>query len=106
MLRYFEPFETPVWLKRYHCPDCRAVHALRPRPYPQGFRYPFLVILLCLITKVRTTHWHEAVTRQLQQYWWKRMYRAASTHATLPISTLTGLFGWLLRFVLCDVLLL
>jgi hypothetical protein len=107
VLRYFEPFEDPFWVKRCRCPDCGSVHTFRPHPYLRAFRYPLPIILLCLSIKAVTNTWAKDLCRQIQQSWWRTLHRAASHNANLVPADMrvlvTGLFFW---FVLCDVLLL
>ncbi len=106
-LRYFEPFETPFWVKRCRCPDCRSVHTFRPHPYLKTFRYPLPAILLCLFWKAIMNTWARKLYRQLQQTWWRSLRKAASCGANITVkgmrSLVIGLFFW---FVLCDALLL
>ncbi len=104
--RYFEPFQQPAWVRRYRCPDCGAVHTLRPRPYPEGVRYPRVVIVSCLLTKAVSRAWPQAVVRQLQQHWWRRAYRGVCTSMNLTLSDLREFLAWLFRLILSDVLLL
>jgi transposase-like protein len=104
--RYFEPFEQPVWIKRYRCPDCGAVHTMRPDTYLEGLRYPLAVILLCLCIKTCSNRF-AGLTYQLQQAWWKALRQAASVTATCPPARLKTLILELsLRSFFRDVLLL
>ena len=107
VLRYFEPFEDLIWVKRCRCPDCGSVHTFRPHPYLQAFRYPLPVILLCLFIKAVTSTWAKELCRQIQQGWWRTLHRAASDQANITradfCSLVIGLFFW---FVLRDILLL
>jgi len=69
--RYFEGDAYPVWLKRYRCPDCRAVHILRPASYWARFRYSIRTILRSLGRKIGQDRWLPMPSRQAQQYWWR-----------------------------------
>ena len=44
-LRYFQEYVAGLWIKRWRCPDCGAVHTARPADFIPGMQYP----------KVRTT---------------------------------------------------
>jgi len=55
--RYFQDEVRPVWLKRYRCPDCQAVHILRPASYRARFRYSIRTILRSLGRKIRQGRW-------------------------------------------------
>lgn len=71
--RYFEGFIEPLWVKRYRCPDCSAVHTCRPRTYFARYRYPVLAVLMSLLNKVIHGRWLRCISRQNQLPW----YRAA-----------------------------
>jgi len=107
VLRYFEPFEEPAWIKRYRCPDCGAVHTMRPDTYLQGLRYPLTIILLCLFIKSCSNRFASSLAYQLQQAWWKALFTAASQAATCSSAQLkTLIIGFALRVFFRDVLLL
>ena len=69
--RYFEEVSDLVWVKRYRCDECSAIHTCRPWGYLKGFRYSCRVICLCLQSKIRDNHWLRCVFRQNQQYWYR-----------------------------------
>ena len=69
--RYFEGWIEGIWIKRYRCPDCRAVHTLRPERFYRGFHYSVLTILLSVLTKVAEGRFLKCLSRQVQQYWYK-----------------------------------
>ena len=65
-------------MKRYRCPDCRAVHTLRPSSHWRGFWAPWRLILVCLLGKLRGRHWSSRIPRQRQQYRWKGFGKQAA----------------------------
>jgi hypothetical protein len=69
--RYFDGLLEALWMKRYRCPDCGAVHTLRPSSHWRGFLAPWRLILVCLLGKLRGRRWLRRFSRQRQQYWWK-----------------------------------
>jgi hypothetical protein len=71
VLRYFDGWAEALWMKRYRCPDCGAVHTLRPSSHWRGFWAPWRVIVVCLLGKLRGRRWMTRIPRQRQQYWWK-----------------------------------
>jgi hypothetical protein len=71
VLRYFFGFPQGLWLKRYRCPDCRAVHTARPAEYSPGFYYPWITIQASLDQKLKGGIYQKDITRQCQQYWQK-----------------------------------
>lgn len=84
VLRYFEYWPHPVWLKRFRCPECRAVHTLRPERFWKGFHYSVLTILLSLLNKILENRWLRCLSRQVQQYWFKGLRFQASRHRNRP----------------------
>ncbi|CAO0819918.1 hypothetical protein DFAR_1220004 [Desulfarculales bacterium] len=40
MPAYFDEALTAIWLRRFHCPGCRAMIWLRPRGYCSRFQAP------------------------------------------------------------------
>lgn len=71
--RYFEGFSELLWVKRFRCDECNAIHTCRPWGYLKGFRYPSHVIYLSLLSRIRDNRWLKCVIRQSQQYWHRRL---------------------------------
>ena len=65
-------------MKRYRCPDCGAVHTLRPDEFRQGFGYSSTEILSSLKNKIVNHKWNKSVPRQNQQYWFRGFLFQAS----------------------------
>ena len=58
-------------MKRYRCPDCAAVHTLRPAQYWRGLWAPWTTILVSLLSKVKKKRWLGGrLSHQRQHYWW------------------------------------
>jgi len=94
--RYFEGFSHGLWMKRYRCPDCGAVHTLRPRQFYKGFHYSRLSILLSLLSRIIHGRWLKCLPRQVQQYWFKGLRFQASrgrNRKHLDVDVLSRLFG-------------
>ena len=70
-MRFFDGCRETLWIKRYRCPDCRAVHTVRPDSHWRGFWASWKLILICLVRKLKKDRWLKSLTRQKQQYWWK-----------------------------------
>ena len=68
--RYFDGVPEPVWVKRWRCPDCGAVHTCRPRSHWRRFLAPISVILASLGAKLAGLRWPQGENRQRQQYWY------------------------------------
>lgn len=69
VLRYFAGCCHGVWIKRYRCAECRAVHTLRPKGFYKRFRYAIFTILRSLLTRICDGRWLKDITHQLQLYW-------------------------------------
>jgi hypothetical protein len=94
--RYFEGYVHALWIKRYRCPDCQAVHTLRPEGFYRGFYYSILTILLSLLSRIIHNRWLKCLSRQVQQYWWKGLRRQASRFQNVKIPDRVAI-GQLLR---------
>lgn len=70
-MRNFVGFALGLWMKRYRCPDCRAVHTCRPEGFLPGMQYPVQTQKSCLETKIDGKPFLRSVSRQSQQHWWK-----------------------------------
>jgi hypothetical protein len=73
--RYFDGVPERIPLKRWRCPDCHAVHTMRPVNYWRGFLADKDAIFTSLLGKERHGYWLEAYPRQRQQYWWRGFRR-------------------------------
>jgi hypothetical protein len=69
--RYFDELVQPVWIKRWRCPECGAVHTLRPATHWRRFWATLALITLSLTDKMEKGRWRKEVSRQRQQYWWR-----------------------------------
>lgn len=69
MARYFDGIPDAVWVKRWRCPDCHAVHTMRPRSHWRGFWATAATIAAALGRKLAGESWVGELSRQRQQYW-------------------------------------
>jgi hypothetical protein len=76
--RFFDGFEKALLLKRYRCPDCGAVHTLRPQFHDRRFQVIWFTIFLSLLKKITHGRWLVGISRQRQQYWWRGFKKHAS----------------------------
>jgi hypothetical protein len=91
--RYFEEFSQALWMKRFQCPDCTAVHCARPETYTSRFRYRRLEILRSLTEKISGCgKWLALIPRQNQQYWFKAAKRRLSISSNVTMPTLDDLY--------------
>ena len=80
VLRYFEGFTHGLWMKRYRCPDCKAVHTCRIQQFYKGFHYSISSILFSLLNRIIDGKWLKCLSRQVQQYWYKGFSFQACRH--------------------------
>jgi len=94
--RYFDDFVQALYLKRYRCPDCGAVHTLRPHLYDRRFQVTWFTIFLSLLKKITLGQWLSGLSRQRQQYWWRGFRKHASRRRNFTsetaLATLVTLF--------------
>jgi hypothetical protein len=69
--RYFDGEPEAVPMKRWRCPECAAVHTMRPGGHWRGFWASWSVILCSVAGKAAGLKWLPTVSRQRQQYWWR-----------------------------------
>ena len=69
--RYFHCYPEALPLKRYRCPNCGAVHTMRPAGYSQGFSVLRSDQFRSIKKKLFTGRWLKSHSRQIQQYWYK-----------------------------------
>lgn len=69
MARYFDGEPERLWMKRWRCTECGAVHTVRPDGYWRRFLSPWYLILASLMLKMLQDRWLSLASRQRQQYW-------------------------------------
>lgn len=69
--RYFSECKKPLWLKRYRCIDCHAVHTLRPKTHWRRFQTALAAIVESIGSKIVDNCWLADIPRQRQQYWFQ-----------------------------------
>ena len=84
--RFFDAVAEPVWLKRYRCPECGAVHLMRARLCWRGFWASRATIVKCLRDKANGRRWDRSVSRQRQQYWWRGLLKQRALAGLLDLS--------------------
>lgn len=92
VLRFFDGYEAGVWLKRYRCPECRAVHTVRPQTHYRGFWASIARILESLVERALGNSWCPTLSRQRQQYWWRGFVKQASRQSNLQGDPIAVLF--------------
>jgi len=69
--RYFDEEPHVVWMKRWRCAECGAVHTARPREYWRGFWATASTIASSLWDRIEKGRWLDSFSRQRQEYWWR-----------------------------------
>lgn len=69
--RYFDGHSRMLWMKRWRCPECRAVHTCRPIEYWRGFWAQADTIGRSLRKRITEGRWLRTLGRQRQEYWWR-----------------------------------
>lgn len=79
--RYFGRLPEVLWMKRWRCPECRAVHTARPLEYWRGFHASVSAITASLWLRVEKRPWLDSFSRQRQEYWWRGLKRCQAIRA-------------------------
>jgi hypothetical protein len=75
--RYFVGFNQGLWMKRWRCPDCGAVHTARPASFLPRMQYSIRSQKSCLTVKLGWKPFLSEIPRQTQQYWWRNFLSRA-----------------------------
>lgn len=101
---FFDGIETLVYLKRYRCPDCRAVYRMKPVGYWPRFWVPMARIKQCLFHRLRTGRWPPGGSPPRQRHWLRGLRRQVKAHLGQQwISRLQEGFEELCRRGICAV---
>ncbi len=66
---FFDESEEGLVLRRLRCPDCKAVHRMRPPGYFRRFRAPVAAIRFSIRHRLETGRWPPGLSRQRQGHW-------------------------------------
>ncbi|CAO0822040.1 hypothetical protein DFAR_270010 [Desulfarculales bacterium] len=80
MPAYFDETPIVVWLRRFLCPDCRAVIRLRPWDYRSWFQALVETIRQRLSNKLAWSRWDPGLPRSHQRHWLKALLRQVSLY--------------------------
>lgn len=72
---YYDDFPGGIWLRRYRCPLCGAVHRLKPVGYFPRFQASISQIRETLSYRVRLGGWPPGVCRVRCGHWLKSLRR-------------------------------
>lgn len=77
---YFDGFNDPLWLKRYRCPDCRAIIKLRPKGYWPRFQASIHAIRKSISHRLTHHKWLPDLPRSRQRHWLRGLRRQVFFH--------------------------
>ncbi len=92
--RYFEGFMEPLWVKRYRCPECQAVHTYRPDQYFERYRYSVVDVVMSLLNKIIHGRWLRCVNRQSQLPWYRSAWAWCSRGQAIARLTVEHLWQY------------
>jgi hypothetical protein len=86
---------SALWMKRFRCFDCSAVHTCRPAGFCKGIGSAAEVVWRCLLNKIEKGRWLSCVVRQNQQYWYRCLRKWSSRQANVIKPALSHLKDFL-----------
>ena len=82
VLALFDGFATPLWLKRYRCPDCRCIIQLRPASHFSRFQAPQKTIRSALEKRINHGEWPQGLSPSRMRYWLRNLRLQVRVHLT------------------------
>jgi hypothetical protein len=79
----FDDYADQLWVLRYRCADCGAVHTMRPSGYDRRFRAQWLAIFFVLLIKILSGRWSSSFSKERQRYWMKGFALHASRRSNV-----------------------
>lgn len=73
--RYFDDYNEKFWLKKYRCPQCKAIITLFPNGHLKYFRYSLSLIFQVLSVRLSSYQWPINTTRQRAGHWMNKLKR-------------------------------
>jgi hypothetical protein len=86
VMRYFAETVAAIFLKRYRCPDCRAVVTARPETHLKGMQSAIQTVYLALKSKL-SGFWPPGFPRQRGLHWLRKFVDIAKmeNETNLPL---------------------
>lgn len=91
--RNFDGFDSPLWIKRFRCPDCRSVHTVRPSGYSAFIQASRLVVFLSLLMKILFGQRLPDVCSRRQRYWFSTFKRQICRSRNVDYSDTDAMFN-------------
>jgi DNA-directed RNA polymerase subunit RPC12/RpoP len=77
---YFDGFNDPLWLRRYRCPDCRAIIKVRPTGYWPRFQATIYAIRRSISHRFTHHKWLPELPRSRQGHWLRGLKKQVFFH--------------------------
>lgn len=72
VMRYFEGYSQPFWLKRYRCPTCSTVITMAPAGFYPRFQTSIRKVFAVLSHRLRAFRWPPGTIRQRAGHWLRK----------------------------------
>lgn len=81
VLAYFDPAGAQcVFLKRYRCPQCRAVIRVRPSGYWKRIQASIAAVRQCIMDRLKTGRWPVQSHPARQRHWLRALKQSVRVH--------------------------
>lgn len=100
--RYFDEVPEQLWILKYRCPECKAVHTMRPSDYDRRFSVQWIDIFTVLFVKILIGRWSKSYSKERQRYWMKGFCLHASRFGN--VSDRTSQLEALAKLTRCVIL--
>ena len=84
VLAHFDELNQGIWLKRWRCPSCGAVHRAKPEGYFKRFQACVAQIRDSLSRRLTTGFWPPGLSRGRQGHWLRGPKRHVVVFLGLP----------------------
>ena len=75
VLAYFDGFDEGLWLRRWRCPDCRAIYRVRPHGYFRRFQSSIYTIRSSISRRLKMGRWPPDLPRGRGGHWLRSLRR-------------------------------
>jgi len=97
ILALFDDFSTPLWLKRYRCPDCGCIIQMRPASHFSRFQASRETIRSALEERITHEKWPYGLSPSRMRHWLRNLRLQVKAHLTK--SWETGLMAGFNRLI-------
>jgi len=82
ILALFDGFSTPLWLKRYRCPDCKCIIQMRPASHFSRFQASRQIIRSALEERITHGKWVHGLCPSRMRHWLRNLRLQVRIHLT------------------------